>query len=295
MNRILLAFTFVALASCGSKNSNSLDTKTSAHIINGQEVKENALITTSIVGLYDVKANYICTGSLIAPNVVMTAAHCMPERASDMRVVFGNDIDDMMNAREVDVLQEHVLRVTDFKVSTKWNPSDENRQVDTGDIALIKFKGAIPEGYKIATILPNQNLIKKGTMVTVAGYGVNVIDGEVIDPRKYKNLDQAIEDGEVFCDDDKRNCMKVESSGDGLLRQTQAPISSVQDTEVRLDERKAGTCSGDSGGPAYIEQNGQYYLFGVTSRGSLLCNETGVYTNALEYMQWINDTIKILK
>ncbi|HEX7675191.1 MAG TPA: trypsin-like serine protease [Bdellovibrio sp.] len=295
MNRILLAFTFVALASCGSKNSNSLDTKTSAHIINGQEVKENALITTSIVGLYDVKANYICTGSLIAPNVVMTAAHCMPERASDMRVVFGNDIDDMMNAREVDVLQEHVLRVTDFKVSTKWNPSDENRQVDTGDIALIKFKGAIPEGYKIATFLPNQNLIKKGTMVTVAGYGVNVIDGEVIDPRKYKNLDQAIEDGEVFCDDDKRNCMKVESSGDGLLRQTQAPISSVQDTEVRLDERKAGTCSGDSGGPAYIEQNGQYYLFGVTSRGSLLCNETGVYTNALEYMQWINDTIKILK
>jgi secreted trypsin-like serine protease len=89
------------------------------------------------------------------------------------------------------------------------------------------------------------------------------------------------------------NCFEIETDGDGILRQTTAPISSLYETEIRLDERKAGTCSGDSGGPAFIKQNGEYYLFGVTSRGSVLCNDVGVYTNALHFRPWIARVIKL--
>jgi secreted trypsin-like serine protease len=66
-------------------------------------------------------------------------------------------------------------------------------------------------------------------------------------------------------------------------------------TELMLDERKAGTCSGDSGGPAYIEKDGQFYLFGITSRGTYFCDDSGVYTNALSYTKWIQDTMGSLK
>ncbi|WP_210415539.1 trypsin-like serine protease [Bdellovibrio sp. NC01] len=294
MNRSVLVLGLIALVSCAPKNSNNVELAGKPSIINGQEVKEGASIAASIVSLYDTKEQYICTGTLIAPNIVLTAAHCMPSKASNMKVVFANNVDDMMSNREQDVLQAHVLQVTSFKANDKYNPNDEETEFNRNDIALVRFKGALPEGYKPATFLGGTNLLKRGMMVTVAGYGVDDVQATQIDPRKYKNLDQAIEDGEVFCDDNNRNCMKVEMSGDGLLRQGQAPISSLQETEVRLDERKSGTCSGDSGGPAFIQINGQYLLWGVTSRGSLLCNSTGVYTNALEFKDWINQTIPTL-
>lgn len=295
MNRWLVATSFLTLVSCSPKSAGLFENTQGTSIVNGSEVKEKAAITTSIVGLFDTKRKFICTGSLIAPNIVLTAAHCAPDRASHLKVVFANNVDEILNTREPDILQEFALQATDFKVSPKWDPNNETIEIDTGDIALVKFKGQIPAGYKPAVFLPDQSVLKRGALVTVAGYGVSFVDSFPIDPSKFRNLDQAIEDGEVICDERNRNCMKVEMSGDGLLRQTQAPISSIQETELRLDERKSGTCSGDSGGPAYIEENGQLYLFGVTSRGSMLCDNTGVYTNALEYMPWINETIPTLR
>ncbi|MDG0815751.1 S1 family peptidase [Bdellovibrio svalbardensis] len=295
MFRLLLAASLVTLVSCTPKSSGLIEKGQNSSIINGHEVKEGAPITASIVALFDTKENFICTGSLIAPNIVLTAAHCMPNRASDLKVVFANNVDSVLNAREQDILQTYVLTATDFKTYSTWKENSQV-QVDRGDIALVKFKGQAPEGYKPATFLPDQSALKKGAMVTVAGYGVDLVETKDLDPKKYRgNLDEAIEFGEVICDDNKRNCMTVDMSGDGILRQTEAPISSLQQTELRLDESKAGTCSGDSGGPAYIEKDGKFYLFGITSRGSVLCDDTGVYTNALEYKQWIADTIKVLK
>lgn len=286
----------MALTSCSPKLNSLLQGFESLDIMNGKEVMVGDTIASSIVGIYNVKEKYICTGSLIAQNIVMTAAHCVSGRPSELRIVFGNDLDEMINAREIDIREQHLMIGTDYKVSKKWDPSKIEFSEDAGDIALIKFKGSIPEGYKPATFLNDSSDIKVGQLVTLAGYGVSTIDSTMIDPSKYKNLDEAIADGEVYCDDDnKKKCSAIEMSGDGILRQTQAPIASIQETEVTLDERKSGTCSGDSGGPAYIEKNGQFYIFGVTSRGSFLCNDNGIYTNALTYTKWIEDTIKILR
>jgi hypothetical protein len=164
----------------------------------------------------------------------------------------------------------------------------------------MKFKGTVPAGFKTATFLPANTEFKRGDMITVAGYGVDDVDtSKQIDPKKYKgDLEEAIAAGEVICDGNNgkyTNCFEVEMNGDGILRVTEAPISFVLETEIRLDERKAGTCSGDSGGPAFLKKNNEYFLMGVTSRGSALCNEVGVYTNALYYKTWIDQTIPTLK
>lgn len=296
MLRLILITSLLALISCTPKSSGLLDRNSRVSIINGHDVKVGAPISTSIVGLLNVKEKYLCTGSLIAPNIILTAAHCMSGHSFDYKVIFANDIDDMMGNREQDELLAHVLNVTSFKVHENWKPSgdSENEEINTDDIAIVRFKGQVPEGYKPATFLSDDSVLKRGTMVTVAGYGVNTVKTEVIDPKKYPNLDDAINSGDVICDEGKRNCMSVEMDGDGILRQGQAPIASLQEKEIRLDEKSAGTCSGDSGGPAYVEKDGQLYLFGITSRGSGLCNDTGVYTNALEYKQWIVDTINYL-
>lgn len=298
MYRLLIVLSLTTLVSCAPKSSLPTNTKLS-EIMNGQNVLASDPITASIVGVYNTKLNEICTGSLIAPNIVLTAAHCAPSKAADVKIIFATDIDDTMNSRELDVIQENVLTATDYKVNPKWNPNNETVQVDTGDIAVIKFKGNIPAGYKPATFLADKTALKIGNLVTVAGFGVNFVDMKEINPKKYKNLDDAINGGEVTCEDDNKGnhlkCYKIERDGDGVLRTTEAPISFIYETEVSLNEKKSGTCNGDSGGPAYIKKDGAFYLFGVTSRGSNMCDETGVYTNALVYKSWIDETIKTLK
>jgi secreted trypsin-like serine protease len=80
------------------------------------------------------------------------------------------------------------------------------------------------------------------------------------------------------------------------LQSAKAKIKGFSVTEVRLDESKGqGTCSGDSGGPAFIQKGGNYLLFGVTSRGNLLCNEEGIYTSASAHSAWIEKTMQSLK
>ena len=301
MHRLLIVSGLLsALVSCAPETLNTGNNTKKSSIINGKDVKSDDLIAKSIVVVYNTKTKYLCTGTLIASNVVLTAAHCAPERISHVKIVFTNDVDEVLNTREQDVLLELSLQATDFKASTSWDPNNETIEHNTGDIALVKFKGSIPAGFKPATFLPLNTVLKTGDIITLAGFGVDFVDtSKQIDPKKYHDLQDAIDYGEVVCYQENQgkysDCYKVEMSGDGILRMTEAPVSFILETEFHLNEKKSGTCSGDSGGPAFIKRDGEYLLLGVTSRGSGLCDEAGVYTNALYYKTWIDETIKLLK
>lgn len=288
-----------SLVSCSPKTEQNVAFLKRTSIINGQNVESSHILAQSIVGVYNVKNEAICTGTLIGANLVLTAAHCVPEKASHTKIIFSLDLDSTINSRELDIKQDYMLSVTDFKVAPGWNPKDLSEGFNKKDLALMKFKGPIPTGFKPATFLHDTALLKPGISVTVAGFGVNDVEVEKINPTQFKGLEEAIEFGEVICDEDdsgkRGDCFSIYTYGEGLLRYTEAPISKIHTSEVELDEKKAGTCVGDSGGPAFIKINDSYFLFGVTSRGSAFCDEVGVYTNALYFLKWINDTAKILK
>ena len=50
-----------------------------------------------------------------------------------------------------------------------------------------------------------------------------------------------------------------------------------------------GPCSGDSGGPAFIDRGGVTYLAGLTSYGDAACTVYGVSTHTAPFETWITD------
>jgi secreted trypsin-like serine protease len=236
----------------------SAETST-AGIIGGKEVAANEPPAQTSVILYDPAAKAICTGSLLGNNIVLTAAHCLGKDPSKILVIFA------INISKTTI--EMARPVVGAIANTLWR-TNRQKPKDTADIALIKYQGTTPPGYKAATILPNVSPLKNNAAILLAGYGIS--------------------------DSTKK-------TGSGVLRQTVTTISNnvFSSTEILLEQRQGrGACHGDSGGPAYIVANGTYYLWGITSRGNQdtkdQCNAFSVYTNLLAHLKWIQDNARVL-
>lgn len=248
----------LVLSACSSKSEGTAkqDGVSNDGIIGGVDVPENNAIVKGVVAVYDSYSSQLCTGSLLQNNTVLTAAHCLGGDVSNMFIIFGTKITGDSERRQADKME----------ASLEWQEQiARNITPLTGDIGLIHFKGSIPAGFEAANFLTDAKVLKKGGRVILAGYG--------------------IDDGTA-------------KTGAGTLRATNVLIDDPQFNpfEVKLDQRKGqGACHGDSGGPAYIYKGGNYFLWGVTSRGAEdaddNCTQFGIYTNALGYLDWIQATI----
>lgn len=199
-----------------------------------------------------------CTGVLVAPTVVLTAAHCADPAEGDLPdgvLVGTNDLSKPSRGETIDLTKVvmHPGGVYDLAVLVLDHASTiEPRRLATGWV---------------------QHDVVDGASVAFVGYG---------------SIDR---DGDVYVDAMQQATSTVTDAG--CTRHQGCDPRARPAGEIGAGGMGIDTCPGDSGGPMYVVTPYGAFLAGITSRGyddnQFWCSEGGIYVrpDKDELVQWI--------
>ena len=244
-------------------------------IIQGDVVDGDAF--GSVVGIA-TNAGTICTGSLISPTVVLTAAHCVepnllkqsiqaaggtPPDTITYQVSFSNDLRDVEAGDMIDAasVEWHAEFLSDINVLFEMGPTQWN------DVALVYLADPV-EGHPIQKLAPTDVVEAiSDEMLAVAGYGMT----NDADPMSA-----------------------------GSLHSGKSAMDELGTYEILAGEGDAQqACRGDSGGPIFADDSDTYQI-GIASRlnaspdlsGQAPGCDTGLlYTRVDAYQAWIAERV----
>lgn len=201
----------------------------------------------------------LCTGTALARDLVLTAGHCVAPPATYRIYLPG--------------IAPPGLPLKSVVVHPRYNPKDYASGRVTADVALLKLEGVLPSDIYPARLAAPPN-VAAGDRFTIAGYGATAIGSDT---------------GAGIA----RAAAMVATGKPGSLQ------IRLVDPATRGERAGLGACTGDSGGPAFVESGGLYSVIGVVSwstgpAGSAGCGGLTGVTPLVSHRAWIVETAQRL-
>jgi secreted trypsin-like serine protease len=243
-------------------------------IINGDPA--TAAHHDSVVSLhYNGSSNIFCSGTLIAADVVLTAAHCLDDAKGGpnyktmdpglLTVYFGsNPTDGSYAGNNIQAIETSI-----YPTYSRWALTD--------DIALVRLASdgpVAPSGYEGQGGSGGLTAGDLGSDLDFVGFGYSVAGD-----RNYIN--------EKLHAVDTLDAFGCQVTGCGSW----GDDPDVIDTQISYAQAGTGPCNGDSGGPAFILRGTDYRVAGVTSYGDADCAVYGASTRVGAFGGWIDDFV----
>ncbi|GAA2433991.1 serine protease [Streptomyces glaucus] len=189
------------------------------------------------------RAGQFCGGVAVGPTTVLTAAHCLGERALGARLEQVRDL--VVVAGRTDLFSDQGQEIP---VRSVWvNPSYDDVSND-GDFAVLTLAGPLPSGSVIEMAAAGDAAYQPGTRAVVYGWGDVTGADDYADGLRAAHV-RVLPD--AFCE------KAYPDSADGTYR---------ADSMVCAGEEAGGSdaCQGDSGGPLVARGK----LIGLVSWGN---------------------------
>jgi hypothetical protein len=242
-------------------------------IVFGEEVIDASTRYPWVASIWYAKPNAefyysICTGSLIAPDVVLTAAHCL-YNSGTYYVQMGSDTLDGTNES------------TFYEVDAVWKNPRYSAKNLVNDVGLLKLTN--PQTAVLPMPFATKGdfaAVKKAKNFEILGWGTDQ-EGEEASYLKYT---QVIE---------QWNVAKRVFGPKAFNANTMLPAGRY----IKKERVYTGACYGDSGGPLVATIKGVKKVVGITSWGKPGCNTKTptIFANVAYYEKDIAKGIETLK
>jgi len=198
------------------------------------------------------EGNLACSGTLIDPEVVLSAGHCISNSSLDDPIENPGKLS-IAGGADVNTAPIHLGVAESIVVHPDYDSDDS-----TADLSMIKLSSPVSSVPSYGLRVAPQVIM--GDHVTIVGYGMTGSD---------------------------------DHGSSGIHRMGDSTVQGVLPEKIETGG-DANPCYGDSGGPMFSEQAGDWVVTGVTSHGipdTCLLEYGAWQINTVTYLGWIEETM----